>query len=225
MHFLFIFPTGSGFQASSTDSPSRTVVPALLPNESVPIHWFTALGMVAAALAQPGTDKATGTGWNPWVPLPGGASLPPCSSTPQIPAVCRKSSPPSKASVCSSAGSHKQTQGRKTGTALTGQGEAEPRAPQTPATMRLGAGKPGCFKRLKSWQPPPAFQGAAVSADSLCKTFICRKKKPKKFTVCCSVPNKDGKQALWAEQLFEPRYHLSPHLNLHTPDCKSRDCL
>lgn len=53
---------------------------------------------------------------------------------------------------------------------------------------------------LKKTQTPviymtrSAFQGAGVSADRLCKTLSA--KKPKKFTACCSVPTKDGKEAL-----------------------------
>lgn len=54
------------------------------------------------------------------------------------------------------------------------------------------------------------FAGAVVSADGLCKTLSA--KKPKKFTVCYSVPNKDGKQAFLAERLFQPKYTISLHL-------------
>lgn len=49
-----------------------------------------------------------------------------------------------------------------------------------------------------------------MSADGLCKTLSA--KKPKKFTVCYSVPNKDGKQALLAKQLFQPKHSISLHL-------------
>lgn len=56
----------------------------------------------------------------------------------------------------------------------------------------------------------PAFWGAVMSADSLCKTSSANK--PKKFTVFYSVPNKDGKRALLAEQLFQQKYHLSLHM-------------
>lgn len=59
--------------------------------------------------------------------------------------------------------------------------KVQSQSPQTPAPTRLGAGKPGCLKRLKCWQSPPAFQGAVMSADSLCKTFICRKKKAREI--------------------------------------------
>lgn len=67
--------------------------------------------------------------------------------------------------------------------------KCRPRAPQTPAPMGLGAGKPGCLKRLQSWQSPAAFQGAAMSADSLCKAFYLQKKKARE-THCLLLSSK-----------------------------------
>lgn len=62
MHFLFIFQTGSCFQVSSTDSPSRNFLPVPFNTKSVAIYPFTALATFAMAaflllLTQPSVDK------------------------------------------------------------------------------------------------------------------------------------------------------------------------
>jgi len=114
--------------------------------------------------------------------------------------------------TCSSPRSHNQS-GREAIAVGTGQGEARPGEPPQTFTTRARTENQAGLKKSQTlaisatW---PAFQGAVTSADSLRKTLSAEK--PKKFTVCYSAPNKDGKQALLAEQLFQPKYHLSPHM-------------
>lgn len=212
MHFLFIFPTGSGFQVSSTDPPSRTAVPALLPNESVPIYWFIAPGVFAAALAQPATDKATGTGSN--LSPSARRSCPPSLLLDPTDSSClqkiqhsQQGFNPQLSRVTQTNSGHRE--GRKQGRDPQNSGwdpaKCSPRASQSP-----GAGKPGCLKRLKSLAISSSLPGGCNVSWQLMQDLYLQKKKPEKFTVCCWVPNKDGKQALWAEQWFEPRYHFFP---------------
>lgn len=132
------------------------------------------------------------------------ACLPPCSSTLQIPAVCTKLTTHEKGlQSFSSSGSHKQkimNKGTKEATVITGQRKARSRKPPwTFTTMTVRKEKWVELKKTQTlaiYMTRSAFQGTGVSADSLCKTLSA--KKPKKFTACCSVPNKDGKEALLA---------------------------
>lgn len=122
--------------------------------------------MFAAALAQ---IKPREQDQIPESPVAGGASLP----APGPHRFQLSAENPCKAPIHSSAGSHKQTQGTGKG-GKQGRGEAElrlpkiqaqstpkfsPRAPQTPASTTLGAGKPGCFKKAQILATSSSFPG------------------------------------------------------------------
>lgn len=68
-------------------------------------------------------------------------------------------------------------------------------------------------------------KGAAMSADSLCKTFICRKKSQRNSLSAAEFQIKMGNRLFELSNDLSPDIIFSLHVNLHTPDCKSRDCL